>query len=172
MGDVTTNRSYRKPVSTDSAIALTSYWRNLADDIDVDVQTLVASLNWVVYAPTLYTNSSGSRSAMASTTVNHAWCRIFGNVCEFNADVTAGAASTGGVSLSLPFVAAERWQNCGTAIITGASVPGDTGSASTSEDAIAFMSASQDSIVITSYSNAFLNIASGQRFLIAGSYKV
>lgn len=43
MGDLTTNRGYRKPTTTDSAASLTSYWRNLADDVDADVQAIIAT---------------------------------------------------------------------------------------------------------------------------------
>jgi hypothetical protein len=43
MTDNTANRGYRIPETTDAAVNLTDYWRNLGDDVDADVAAILAN---------------------------------------------------------------------------------------------------------------------------------
>lgn len=60
MGDTTTNRAYRKPLSTDGAANLTDYWRNLADDVDSDVNTNIFGVftTFQTYTPVVTASST------------------------------------------------------------------------------------------------------------------
>lgn len=75
MGDTTTNRGYRKPLSGDGAANLTNYWRNLADDIDADIDDI-----GTVYLTTVKVNTVASViAAAANFTVTSAVARTLAN---------------------------------------------------------------------------------------------
>lgn len=82
MGDTTSHRAYRKPQSTDGAVNLTDYWRNLGDDIDADMnvvanppickvrQTVAQSLTTSTITPITFTTEDVDTSGMHSTSSN------------------------------------------------------------------------------------------------------
>ena len=89
MGDTTSNRAYRKPLSTDGASGLTDYWRNLADDVDADVAEIVGD-----YLTSVKDTSVGS--IIGSFTLSSAVVRTLmdGKLVFFQLTVTLTAAIT------------------------------------------------------------------------------
>lgn len=140
-------------------------------DIDTRITPLEGQGIWQSYTGTMYTAMSTTPVVMAGSTLQHAEYCVMGNTCFFNVEMTAAAASTGGVGISLPLPAFERWQCCGSSVLIGAAVPADTGSAGTDMCGVAYMASSLNQLVLTSYTNAFLNIASGQVWRAEGRYR-
>lgn len=121
MGDTTTNRAYRKPQSTDGAVNLTDYWRNLADDVDGDMnvvanpaickvrQTVAQSLTNSTATPITFTTEDVDTSGMHSTSSNTS--RIVATVAGWymcNGNISYASNATG--------IRTTAWQVNGTPI--------------------------------------------------------
>jgi hypothetical protein len=147
----TTSRGYPYPTAGDNFVP-SSDFQGLATAVDTDVAAIVAALGtWTTYTPTLYKtiDSSGSKVAIAGT-VNFAEYIKLGKMCIVHVDITAGAASTHGVGISLPFAAAEVWISAGSGQVQGSST------ASTAR-----ISNDLSSIAFYSPGSAYVDVASG-----------
>lgn len=124
---------------------------------------------WTAYTPTVVNNAISGTQATQAKTVNHAQYKRVGDIVFYDIDVTITNAVTNGVAVTLPFVAAERWQNCGSAALVGSGSP-------TTQSGLAYMVVSNaavyDRIVCTDYAPAYLNAPAGAVFRAHGYYKV
>lgn len=125
-----------------------------------DIQDAVSP--WTAYSPLLYTTTSTTRASVARTITRAVWFKRAGFVTA-QVDITAGATTTGGASVSLPIIATARMVLCGSAAIMGASAP--------TQFNIAFMSSSLDSIIVPTSAGGFVDIASGQTFRFSVCYQ-
>lgn len=161
MAGTTANRGYRYPSSTDNT-QIWNHIQNLASDVDTDVAALIAALGtWTSFSPLLYSQTSGTRASI-SRTVTRAKYLLLGKTCWAYADVLANASSTSNASLALPFPAVAQYI-CGTALITGASPPAESGGA--------FIHTTLDTIVAVQSSTGYTDIVSGQRFRYSICYE-
>lgn len=120
---------------------------------------------WITYAPVMYTNLNTTRSSIART-INHAKYLRIGSLVIVHVDITAGATTTNGMGVSLPLNAAERLITCGAGgIYTGTTPTGMNGLVSLGPGS------PTDTVLSTTYSNAFVDITSGQTFRAMFQYE-
>ncbi len=118
---------------------------------------------WQTFAnPILYQQTAGTRAAISRTITRAVWIERSGLI-HAQVDLTAGASSSGGASVSLPKLAVARQLVVGTAAIMGASAPTQSG--------VAYMSSTLDSIIVVAFTNAFCDIANGQSFRYSVTYQ-
>ena len=139
-----------------------------------DINNLAAKFGqWLTYTPVLYTAMGTTPTVLASTNATGRY-KILDDTIFFEAEVTASAASTGGLGMSLPLVSSERWQNIGTAVVMGggANVWPGSPAAGTVQAGIAYMAADLAKIVIVSLSGGFnIQSASGNTIRASGFYR-
>ncbi len=121
-----------------------------------------ATAAWTTFSPILYQSTSTTRASISRTVTRAVYVQRAGLVIA-QVDVTAGATSTGGASLSLPVPAIARQVVCGSAAIMGSSPPTQSG--------MGYMSATLDSIIVVALTNAFCDITSGQTFRYSVMYQ-
>lgn len=117
---------------------------------------------WQSFTPTLYTLTTGTRASIAKTVTRAVYVKR-GSLVIAQVDLTAGAGSASGASVSLPVPAIARQVVCGTAAIMGASAPTQAG--------VAQMTAALDSVGVVNLANAFQDIVSGQTLRYSVMYQ-
>ena len=159
----TTSRGYPYPQSGDNFIP-SSDFQALAGAVDTDVAGIVAALGtWTTYTPAMYKTISGSKAAIAAT-INFARYIKYGKLCTVHVDLTAGAASTGGVGVQLPFAAASVALGCGSGGVFGGSPPAN-------QSGVVRVSNDQSSLAEVGFSTGYIDIASGQLFVATATYE-
>lgn len=113
-----------------------------------------AKTAFAAYVPTLWGSIGTTRVSLAKTVTRAVWLKRDGLVV-YEFDITAGATSTGGCSLSLPVSAIARQVICGTLIVMGGTPPA-------TQCFGAFMHATLDSVGPATTGSGFLDITSGQ----------
>lgn len=169
MGSTTTNRGYPYPQSGDDFRPYEDI-EALAEAADTDVEAIDTRLAtvengvgvWTSFSPLLYSQTTGTRASISRTVTRAKYLKVGKTVWAY-ADVLANASSTNSASLALPFAAAAQWI-CGTAFITGASPPAQSGGA--------FIHTTLDAIVAVQTSTGYSDIVSGQRFRYSVCYEI
>jgi hypothetical protein len=122
------------------------------------------SSGWITYLPAMYTNMNTTRSTIART-INRAKYLRIGSVCMVKLDITANATTTNGMAVQLPMNALERELACGSGAIF-------TGTTPTAPNVVSLGPGTPtDAVMMTTYSNAFVDITNGQTFRCTFMYE-
>lgn len=122
-----------------------------------------AKTAFAAYTPTLWGSIGTTRVSLTRTITRAVWLKRDGLVIA-EVDITAGATSTGGCSVSLPVAAIARQVICGSLQVMGASFPA-------TQCGGAFMHATLDSVGPATAGSGFLDVISGQTIRFAVMYQ-
>lgn len=146
--------------------------KNLADDVDADLTTINAKFtglqNWTTFTPTFRNNAiSGTPTDIGKTVTRAGYWRIgtgAGSIIIAQAEITASAAASNGMSIGLPVTSAERWLVSGSLAVSAGSPPAG-------QSGMAYMAPSLDRLLCVTYTNAFLDCPSGATVRYLAIYK-
>lgn len=120
---------------------------------------------WRDYTPTVYQNLTTTRSVLSGTTINVARYLQRHKEIHVHLEVTCANAGSNGVSVTLPTAATSRWIPVGAGGVYGGSAPTQSGVACIAPGP------PYDSVMFTTFSNAFVSVPAGHIFRAQITYE-